>query len=150
MLSPGSIIHPGNWGRLVRRLGWQHGSAMREMALELARRTFHPTLPSRLDCAFVLLTRDEADLFKQHNQGFAHHLLYRVTLTNPDAAQHVADSRLCVPVGTFRSDWANVYWQPYEAQFASIPGVDRSDPAWTIPLREMLTLSKLRVEERLD
>jgi hypothetical protein len=37
MVAPGSIIEPGNWGRMIRALGWQHNCAMREAALEGAR-----------------------------------------------------------------------------------------------------------------
>jgi hypothetical protein len=149
-LAPDSIIMPGNWGRIMRTVGWNHGFAIREMALENARRRGFDHLPSRMDAAFVFLTPDEARQFRQTADGFHQHLLYRVTLSDPAAPSHVTDCRLCVPRGALRDDWANVYWLDVAAQAASIPGIDWSATTGGTQLREMLTLSRLRVEERLD
>jgi hypothetical protein len=124
MLAPGSIIEPGNWGRMIRALSWQHNCAMREAALEIAREDNAPSAPSRLEAAFVMLTEGEARFFQQHTNGFQNHLLYRVALVDPAAKSHIADSRLCGPVGNFRNNWANVYWLPYDAQGSAIPGLD--------------------------
>lgn len=52
MLQPGAIILPGNWGRIIRQLGWQHGPAVFEIALEDQRIRSFPSLPSRLNCSF--------------------------------------------------------------------------------------------------
>jgi hypothetical protein len=150
MLAPGSIIMPGNWGRMIRAIGWQHSLAMREMALENAWVMSYPNRPSRLDASFVLPTLDEARNFKQRIGGFANHLLYRVTLCDPTALSHVTDSRLCAPTGNIRNNWADVYWMDFEAQAAAIPGIDWAAATGGLQLREMLTLSQLRVEERLD
>lgn len=148
-LESGSIIVPGNWGRVIRHYGWQHNFALREMALEAARIRLAPHLPSRMDAAFVLPTLEEARAFRTNSQGWQSHLLYRVTLCDPNATSHVVDSRLCGPAGTLRADWADAYWLDPAA--AAIPGIDNWAAATGgVQLREMLTLSKLRVEERLD
>jgi hypothetical protein len=141
---------PGNWGRIIRRFGWQHSLAVREMALETARIAEFPHHPSRLDSAFVFLTVEEARQFRNSVQGFGQHVLYRVALSNPEAASHLTDSRLCAPQGTLRPDWARVYWLDADAQAAAIPGVDWTAVTGGVQLREMLTLSQLRIEERLD
>jgi hypothetical protein len=150
MLAPGSTIMPGNWGRVVRAYGWQHNQALREMALEEARRARFPERPSRLDAAFVFLTLEEARNFRQNVAGFAQHILYQVTLCDLGAISHVTDSRLCAPQGTFRHDWADIYWMDTEIQAAAMPGIDWAAVTNQLRLREMLTLSPLRVEERLD
>lgn len=148
MLTNGSIIEPGNWGRVVRSWGWQHTHALREMALEQARVERFPHRPSRLESAFVFLTVEEARAFRA-SPGFQTHLLYRVSLLDPSANSHITDSRLCGPQGALRPNWVDVYWMDAGTQAAAVPGID-----WTAvqprDLREMLTLSQLRVEERLD
>jgi hypothetical protein len=149
-LAFGSVIDPGNWGRVVRAWGWRHGQTLREMALEDARIARFPTRPSRLDSAFVFLTIDEARNFRARSDGFLQHILYRVTLVDPGAASHVTDSRLCTPHGDLRSNWADVYWIDYPVQAAAVPGIDWAAQIRAMELREMLTLSQLRIEERLN
>jgi hypothetical protein len=150
MLAPGSIIMPGNWGRVIRVYGWQHNQAIREMALEQARLARDPNLPSRMEAAFVMPTLEEARTFRANTQGFQQHILYRVTLCDPAASSHITDSRLCSPQGTVRADWATIYWLDWQAQAAAIPGIDWTAAIRGVQLREMLTLSQLRVEERLE
>ena len=42
LLELGSIILPGNWGRVLTAIGWGHGQSLREMALEDARAARYP------------------------------------------------------------------------------------------------------------
>jgi hypothetical protein len=149
MLAVGSVIEPGSWGRVVRAWGWQHGQALREMALEAARLASHPEKPSRLDAAFALLTLDDARKFKAI-QGFQQHIIYRVTLVNPNAASHLTDHRFCAPQGTIRPNWADIYWMEVTEQSAAVPGMDWSAVIGGVPLYEFLTLSRLKVKERID
>lgn len=60
-LAPGSIIYPGNWGRLLRRYendsvtGQVFGNSWilaRELKYELVRVQHYPSKPSRFDVAF--------------------------------------------------------------------------------------------------
>ncbi len=56
-LGVGSIIEPGNWGRLHTFHDWSPESVERgfgELALEYARQKFQPNAPSRLNCVFCL------------------------------------------------------------------------------------------------
>lgn len=150
MLSVGSIVLPGNWGRVIRAHGWQSNIALREMALEQSRLAGFSHRPSRLDSVFVMLTVEEARNYQKLVQGFQFHLLYRVSLLDPLAPSHVTDSRLCGPSGTLRPDWADAYWMDAEAQAAALPGVDWAATQREMQARELLTLSALRVEECLD
>jgi len=109
-LERGSIILPGNWGRVVAFYQWRHVQALREMALEAARIARYPHRPSRLKSAFVFITEEEAREFRARIQDFSSHLLYRVALVDPDALSFVTDTRLCGPQGTLRPDWADIYW----------------------------------------
>jgi hypothetical protein len=147
-LEPGSIIVPGNWGRVVQHYSWQHNFALREMALEASRLAVAPHLPSRMDAAFVFHTLEEARTFRSSMQGWQSHLLCRVTLVDNNTPSHTVDSRLCAPQGAFRSNWADTYWLDPNA--TAIPGIDWISATGGVQLREMLTLSKLRIEERLD
>lgn len=149
MLEPGSIILPGNWGRVLRAAGWRHVSALAEQALEAARLARFPHRPSRLDSAFACVTEQEARDFMHRTSSFNNHLLYAVTLVDPSAASHITDSRLCVPQGKLRHDWADVYWMDAQHQAAAIPGIDWGAATGGVMLREMLTLSALRVESRI-
>jgi hypothetical protein len=149
-LGIGSLIDPGGRGRILNAIGWKHASALAEMAIELSRLSKYPHLPSRLSAAFVFLTREEADTFVSRNTAaFGLHFLYRVRLVDPTAANHVTDWRLNMPLGLFRADWADAYWLDIATQATAIPGVNGAAEGIG-QLREMLTLSQLRIEERLN
>ena len=70
-------------------------------------------------------------------------------MVTPTALTHISDWRLCHPQGPIRPDWATVYWLDVTAQATAIPGVngvaDRVGQC-----REVVTLSQLRVEKRLN
>ncbi|WP_079212934.1 hypothetical protein [Brucella pituitosa] len=71
-LGAGSIIEPGNWGRLFDLHDWNDaGSVQRdfaELAMEYGRKTIRPEAPSRFNCVFCL--EDEA-LARNYAQQFA-------------------------------------------------------------------------------
>jgi hypothetical protein len=151
LLAPGSIIKAGNWGRIIRHWGWQHNEAMKEMALEDARRSRFAHRPSRLDGIFVFLDVTEARNFRQRIVSFASHILYRVSLTEPSALSHVTDTRLSGPQASLRHDWADVYWMDFDPATLVIPGFESWQLATNgyVQEREMITLSDIRVEEVL-
>jgi hypothetical protein len=155
ILAPGSIIEPGNWGRIIRTMGWRHDLAIREMALENARVLRFPHRPSRLDSVFVFLTADEARNFRSRIQAFGHHILYRVRLADPSAVSHITDNRFSGPQGALHHDWADMYWRDFDPSNTVVPGIDNwataaaNSPGGLI-CREMLTMSRLIVEERVD
>ncbi|MET4233750.1 hypothetical protein ABIA85_007050 [Bradyrhizobium sp. LA6.10] len=150
-LDPGAVIKAGNWGRVIRQAGWTHNLAIREMALEEARLLRFTHRPSRLDSAFVFIDMIEARNFRLRIPGFQNHVLYRVSLLNPAAPSHITDTRLAGPIGTLRSDWADVYWMDFNPATISVPGIDNWSEATNgyVQEREMITTSDIRVEEVL-
>ena len=91
LLGPGSIIRPGNWGRIVRLKGSQHPEWARECILERIRQTEFSHLPSRFDCVFLFGSFTEAEFYKASLGANALLVMYEVELTNPDVRQHEAD-----------------------------------------------------------
>jgi hypothetical protein len=117
-LDAGSIIQPGNWGRVLRLYETPSGQGLptnvfREALLEQARMIYAPTKPSRLECVFVVPTHAEAIKFRDKHQKTS--LIYEVTPTVDNIATHVGDYELVFvnyPVRYFESmfDYARDYW----------------------------------------
>ena len=149
-LEVGAVINPGGRGHVLRRYEWQHNNAITEMALEESRINKFSHLPSRLAAIFVFLTIKDALLFRsRQGVAFNAHFLYRISLSNVNAPRHIADWRLIVPSGRLRSNWADAYWLPLDVSSLD-PEINSSafDPHIG-QLREMLTLSPIRVVECL-
>lgn len=147
VLRPGSIIEPGNFGRIVNAMGAQHEHWMREQALEAARVKNHAAKPSRLDAAFVSIDEAEARSFRARIPGFTHHVLYSVSLLDPSSPSHLTDTRLCAPQGNGQYNWADLYWRDYDPEALIIPGLGSLAAATKgVACREVLTLSPLRIE----
>jgi hypothetical protein len=93
-LRVGSIVEPGNWGRILRR--YTPGNAnlwliVKEQVYEQIRREQFPALPSRLTSAFVCETlNDLRDFQTRTNRQFD--LPYRVELVDVAAPSH----RCCI------------------------------------------------------
>src|SRR6516225_4549681 len=123
MLRPGSIIEPGNFGRIVQATGPAHTHWQREQALEMARAKNYPNKPSRLEAAFVSVDVAEARSFRARIPGFTFHVLYRVSLLDPASPSHLTDTRLSERQGPAHYDWANLYWSEYDPSKIVIPGI---------------------------
>jgi len=93
-LGVGSIIRPGNWGRILRTYAPQSSPnpwlLTRELAYELVRVLYFPQKPSRFDCIFICLS--EADLNEFRTTTNRHlDLGYEVELVDPQAPNHLGD-----------------------------------------------------------
>lgn len=77
-ISPGSVIEPGNFGRIMRETQWKHGQYNREYALEQVRIDQFADLPSRLNCVFAFAELADAVSFKRFEPGFQRNLIYVV------------------------------------------------------------------------
>lgn len=137
-LQPGSVILPGNWGRLLSlyRRGvigdpWIFGA---DMTFEMIRLKEFPSLPSRLASAFVFEALEHA-----HNHLVLKaptNFLYRVELVEPGAAKHRAClNKINVPADNVPMlpeliRKARLYWSGNE-----------------IEVPEVITLSPLRIVE---
>jgi hypothetical protein len=109
LLEPGSIIRPGNWGRIVRLTGGQHREWNRECILERIRKAEFPELPSRWDCIFFFGNFIEAAFYKASLGVNATLVMYEVELTDPDVRRHEADWKGTGPYDT--DEWARRYWR---------------------------------------
>ena len=118
MLAPGSVIEPGNWGRLLRLYTPQAQAnawlLIRELVYEDIRRTHYGAKPSRLVSTFLCLTEADIQEFRtQYNRTFD--LMYEVEIVDQNAPLHTGDWTLPNMVNTdtvqvFESR-AHLYWQ---------------------------------------
>lgn len=94
ILGPGSIIHPGNWGRIKQQFEVDGVSIAREVILEHIRQKEFSDKPSRLQANFACPTIETAksylDEFSKTN------LIYEIELVEPAASHHTGDHKLCM------------------------------------------------------
>ena len=109
-LGIGSIIQPGNWGRIIRTYGWNHNRAMVEAAMEHVRQAVDPNLPARLDCAFFFDDLQEALFYRGSDASRLMMVLYEVQILDEEAVQLSTDYRNTGPSGGLNLNWANDYW----------------------------------------
>ncbi len=141
LLESGSIINPGNYGRILTFIGETHQSWHREVILENYRLKNFPEKPSRLKSAFVCETIEAATLFK--NTSCMSGIIYEVEIIDRNAPTHRADFNCVDVIPTLRDmqEVANHYWNfSYRINVAEYPNVD--------PI-EILTLSSLRIIRQL-
>lgn len=59
-LGVGSIIEPGNWGRVISIWAYRHALYHREMVFENVRQALKPKAPSRMEALFACLSLEDA------------------------------------------------------------------------------------------
>jgi hypothetical protein len=139
LLEPGSIVRPGNWGRIVRLFGDRHREWNRECRLEQIRQTEFPHLPSRFDCIFFFETAVEAEHYNTALNQKGLMVFYEVEVMSLNAPQHVADWQ---GTGPYDSDeWARRYWRG-----DIMPG---RGPAPGPLCREVLAATPLRIVRQM-
>lgn len=140
-LAPGSVIEPGNYGRVIRCYphdgqaanGWKLAV---ELAFESQRLVMDRELPSRLDSCFVFEDVHQAHAMKA-SMGFHFNLLYEVELVDANARVHRADLGLIN--ACYRSEPNRLFWDKVHDAACSY----WSGAIGTIP--ELLTLSPIRI-----
>jgi hypothetical protein len=136
-LRVGSIVGPGNWGRMIRKYQAQVHSwpLTRELLFEMVRLREFPNKPSRLDSVFLCETAADASQFIA-NSNRPWDLMFRVHLVDSAAGLHRGCLSLLDPIQGENinglSDRARQYWQ----------GSNIQSP-------EVVTYSAVRVEEVL-
>lgn len=114
LLDKGSIILPGNFGRIIRDMGIEHPLWSRENILEFFRKENFPDKPSRLNATFVFETKEATEFFKTHN--CPNGVIYKVAPTNPKAKRHEGDLHCLQPTSSV-GDWEEIarrYWEGKE------------------------------------
>lgn len=117
-LEVGSVIRPGNWGRILRTYTPQSSPnpwlLTREVAYELVRVRNFSKKPSRFESIFVCLSEDDLNEFR-NTANRRLDLGYEVELVNPQAPSHLGDWTLPNMQNTDNlpafENRATLYWQ---------------------------------------
>lgn len=138
-LRPGSVILPGNWGRIIRKARQQHHQWAREATLEQIRQGEFPGCPSRLDCAFFFERIEEAVLYAQTDfTRYVTMILYEVRLLEPNAVRHHADwNALPEASNPTDADACRTYWRGAQA-------------ALSLPRRETLAVTPMEIVREIE
>jgi hypothetical protein len=93
-LEVGSVIRPGNWGRILRTYTSQAGQGLwtlsRELIWEIVRLRSFPEKPGRLGAIFACLSQKDLAEF-QTTTGRRRDLAFEVELIDPTAPAHLGD-----------------------------------------------------------
>lgn len=133
-LAPGSVVEPGNWGRIIRAIPG-HFAATRELVFEATRARDFSHLPSRFDAAFVFCSELELQTFLEREPRPLD-LSYEVELSTPSLPSHIGDVGLLGPPGdsiVMMETRAQTYWS------SELAG----------DISELITLSPLHILRRL-
>lgn len=109
-LATGSMVLPGNWGRIIRLYGISHNRFAWEAVVDDIRAREFPQAPSRLDCAYFFDDLGEARFYGNSDQSRAMMLLYEVEMVEPEARILRTDWRGTAPDGKMSLDWVRRYW----------------------------------------
>jgi hypothetical protein len=125
-LEVGSIIRPGNWGRVVDMAGVQHPNWKREQVLERMRQVDFPHKPSRMSAVFVCGDIRAARMFHQSSRKWA--LIYEVETTEDSRSLnwHAGDFNYCIeghPDYTDIPKASHLYWTGIKVILKNVPGV---------------------------
>lgn len=93
-LEDGSIIKPGNWGRILKKYTPQNTpnswSLVRELIYENVRKELFPNKPSRFSSIFLCPTEDEIRKFRiAHNRHLD--IVYEVEIVDDNQPLHIGD-----------------------------------------------------------
>ena len=140
-LKPGSVIEPGNWGRVIKATRFNNGGLpmfyIRELVFENVRLREFPALPSRFESAFVFETAEAVIQFA-NGDGTRRDLCYEVEMVDPQANSHAAAINL-VRDGQI-GEFAIPFWENLAGNYWRGMGEGT---------REILTLSSLRIVKRV-
>ena len=140
LLAPGSVILPGNWGRIVSIEGNSHSWHIAEQTLEAVRSGDFPNKPSRLHSAFYFPQMQHALWYWANKDKRL--VLYYVVPVDPHAAFHHGYMSCLPPLsGMADDDVAKHYWA-----VSLRVGVGQYDTA----IEEVVTNSPLRILSQIE
>src|SRR6516225_12457424 len=92
-LGVGSIIEPGNFGRVLSHYEWNPTNfslnIWREALLEQARKLYAPDKPSRLKCIFALFSLEDAVAFR--NKWCPTNIIHEVQPISENPGTHIGN-----------------------------------------------------------
>lgn len=112
ILSEGSIIQSGNWGRMLGVYNEANQVFFREYVLEETRVRLFPTKPSRLHALFAVPTLDGALAYRYANCPL--NLIYELEVLIEEHQVHMGSYSMQLPPGADLADRVNTlalnYW----------------------------------------
>lgn len=137
-LEPGSVVLPGNWGRLLKNSNCSNIALnlAKEQTFENVRLKSYPSLPSRFEAIFLCESLDGARQFRQGSNRLWSDIIYEVELLEPEKP-------------SFRTDWTLVNVTPQDT-VAQVE--ERARQYWSgssVNNPELLSLSKIRIINRV-
>ena len=117
-LEPGSVIKPGNWGRILKKYTPQTSPNpwlfVRELVFESVRREAYPHKPNRFDAIFLCLTENDLIEFRDTNNRRLD-IAYEIEVMDETAPSHIGDLSLANMANTddyhVFENRARLYWQ---------------------------------------
>lgn len=141
LLEIGSVVLPGNYGRILRATGPSHKLWHRETILERVRATRYSGKPSRWDSCFICVTLDAAKCYRDKQSPRS--IIYEVEKVDPHAIEHRSDFNVVEPLPGRPENMeqiAELYWRAaLWTDVVEWPGVR---------CEEMVTVSALRIVGR--
>jgi hypothetical protein len=150
LLSPGSIILPGNYGRIIRLIGPQHPLHARETVLENVRVQHFPEKPSRLESCFACTSEETSRFYvramaTKPGGSATWPIQYEVEKVDADAVEHRADFNVVEPLPGYPATMEEIAYRYWTASLwtnvVEAPG---------IRLEEVVTPSPFRILRKLD
>jgi hypothetical protein len=126
MIGEGSIILPGNWGRMLRRHTEASSTLLRECILDSVRTQKFPDKPSRMTALFAVETLEEAIRYRDSN--CPNNLIYELSIDTRDLTIHRGNYNFFMPPGLQVLDGfhqlADRYWSEQATEYVElvIPG----------------------------
>jgi hypothetical protein len=130
-LGPGSIIEPGNFGRILQTIppmpgndgSYLPGYIARELAFELVRERDFSSKPSRFSCIFGCPTLEDANRYSAVNNLGNRQVLHEVEAVDENAYHHIGSLSFCdisygVAFVTTVFQNATGYWSAVEGDAA--------------------------------
>ncbi|WP_112964736.1 DUF2441 domain-containing protein [Agrobacterium tumefaciens] len=107
-LGVGSIIEPGNWGRIISLVAYRHNHYHREMVFEHVRSIVKPQAPSRMDALFAFMSLEEAREYCAL-ENLRASLIYECETIDDDAKTYLGPLN-AFALKTNEFDMAAQYW----------------------------------------
>lgn len=98
-LAPGSIVQPGNWGRIIEKYETPSANRQtfgslnliaRELMFEMVRAETYPDKPSRLLAAFCCPSLADMQQYRPKADPYGFQIVYEVDLVDPAKQTHFA------------------------------------------------------------
>jgi hypothetical protein len=141
-LDPGTIITPGNYGRILLQTGVVHPHWRRESVLEQVRIELFPLKPSRLNSCFLLTSLEAAKFYQSKNTKGD--FLYTCEIVEPHLPQHFGDFNAVEPLPRL-----NYTMEEIAVRYWSYSLKTRVESYPNLFCEELLTSSSIRIRSKL-